>query len=443
MFVSFNNLDADSGEKPSRGSDLVPPKTMEPPRSPKINMKQRFEVDEQPERKSLRERLASAGNNECKDSDDQPRFRRRSHRGQEDNNHMRIQRKQSLSEQGDSKRKMLRMFYGQSVDKTDIELMNESMIKKVPDVPETITDRKINLSKSTSKSDDAESKKCDKNVEDLRGNVQSVQSKLISKPSTDADKAEPAKPTGDKSGILSKVKSAITKPFENMTSEKARVQEGNKNQEDLELELRILRTRPLIIDQFDFSDLKDEDDDDAFAQPKPVFTGGGPPLPPPPPGFSGGGGAPPPPPPPPGMGPPPPPPPPGMGAPPPPPPPMAGGGMGPRRDQTRKLVRLFWQEVKNLPTSTALSKTIWSGIDHVDVDTKKLQHLFENRTKTGTLKVCVKLCSHARAHTKHDTPVVSHQSSVISHRAPRVPIASLRKDFIDKFDSCICFSRKI
>ena len=387
--VSFTTLGTDIGEKQTKGSDLVPPKTMEPPRSPKINMKQRFEVDEQPERKSLRERLASAGTNDGKDPDDQPRYRRRSNRDQDDNKHMRIQRKQSLSEQGDSKRKMLRMFYGQSVDKTDIELINEGMTKKVPDVPETITDRKINLSKSTSKSDDSDSKKSDKNIEDLKGNVQAVQSKLISKPSTDADKAEPAKPTGDKSGILSKVKSAITKPFENMTSEKARVQEGNKNQEDLELELRILRTRPLIIDQFDFSDLKDEDDDDAFAQPKPVVTTDGPPLPPPPPGFAGGGG-----------GPPPPPPPPGMGAPPPPPPPMAGGGLGPRRDQTRKLVRLFWQEVKNLPTSTALSKTIWSGIDHVDVDTKKLEHLFENRAKTGTLKVCVKPIAHViHAHT--------------------------------------------
>ena len=365
-----------------KGSEqLAPSKTLETPRSPKINMKQRFEVDEQPERKPLRERLGSSKGSEGVDSENQPRYRRRAQRGQEDNHHGRIQRKQSLTEQSDSKRKMLRMFYGQSVEKTDLELSTEGIIKKVPEVSDTIVERKLNLSKSTSKSDDNETKKVEKNIEDLRGNVQSVQSKLISKPSTDSDKTEPVKPSGDKSGILSKMKSVITKPFESAAPEKARTPEGSKSQEDLELELRILRTRPLIIDQFDFSDLKDEDDEDAFAQPKPVHSTDGPqlpPLPPPPPGFSGGGG-----------GPPPPPPPPGMGGPPPPPPPIAGGGLGPRRDQSRKLVRLFWQEVKNLPTSTALSKTIWSGIDNVEVDTKKLEHLFENRTRTGTLKVGV------------------------------------------------------
>lgn len=358
-------------------------------------MKQRFEVeDDEPERRPLRERLASAhSNNENKDSDDQPRYRRRSHRNQEEGHHPHIQRKQSMTEQSDSKRKMLRMFYGQSVEKTDLELTNENNNQMPAEVSETIKDRKINLSKLTTKSDDSESAKSEKNLEDIQsGNVQAVQSKLSSKPPPDSEKPEPAKSSGDKTGILSKMKNAITKPFESasssstssLSSDKTRSQEGSKNQEDLELELRILRTRPLIIDQFDFSDLKEEDDDDAFAQPRPVNTTDGPPLPPPPPGFPGSGGPPPPPPPPPGMGGPPPPPP-GMGGPPPPPPPVAG--LGSRRDQSRKLVRLFWQEVKNPASSHSLNKTIWSGIEPAEVDTKKLEHLFENRAKTGTLKV--------------------------------------------------------
>ena len=358
------------------GNELSPSKSVESPRSPKINMKQRFEVDEQTERRPLRDRLASShSSNDSKESEDPPRFRRRSHRGhqQDDANapsQGSLQRKQSLTEQGDSKRKMLRMFYGQSVEKTDIELANENGVIKSPEVTESIRERKSNLTKSTSKSEDVEKKNVE-NLEDIRGNVQSVQNKLISRPSTDSEKQENVKQNSEKTSILSKVKSVITKPFESSSAaaEKAK-QEAGRNQEDLELELRILRTRPLIIDQFDFSDLKDEDDEDAFGQPKVVHsTTDGPPLPPPPPGFPGGA--------------PPPPPPPGMGPPPPPPP----GGLSSRREPSRKLVRLFWQEVRNMPMANGVSKTIWSSIDPVDVDTKKLEHLFESRSKTGTLKV--------------------------------------------------------
>ena len=383
---SFAFLFAENGDVLTKNNELSPAKSVESPRSPKINMKQRFDVDTEPERRPLRERLASThSSNESKDSDDPPKYRRRSHRNQEDSHQIHVQRKQSLTEQGDSKRKMLRMFYGQSVEKTDLELSNENNNQMPSAVTETIKDRKVHLSKSTSKSDDVDKKKPEVNVEEIRGTVQSVQSKLVSKPATDSEKAESAKPTGDKSGLLSKMKSAITKPFESTSSEKLRTQEGNKVQEDLELELRILRSRALIIDQFDFSDLKEDDDEDAFAQPKPVHMTDGPPLPPPPPGFAGSAGSPPPPPPPP----------PGMGGPPPPPPPTSGSGLGLRRDQSRKLVRLFWQEVKNPPMSNGLTKTIWSGIEPVDVDTKKLEHLFENRGKTGTLKVRLKLpCFH-------------------------------------------------
>ncbi len=351
-------------------------------------MKQRFEVDEQPERKSLRERLASRkGSSDSKESDDTPRLRRSS-RNHEDvtSPPPQIQRKQSLSEQGDSKRKMLRMFYGQSVEKSDIELANEANTQKTPDIAETIQERKTNLEKTT-KIEENEKKQVQE-IDDInKGNVQAKQ-KLVVKPTAETQPKEPPKPSGDKTGIISRVKTAITKPFEPATpsSTQARPADGGRTAEDIELELRILRTRPLIIYEFDFSDLKEEDDEDAFAPPKTtnVYATDGPPMPPPPPGFSGGS-HPPPPPPPPGFsggGPPPPPPPPGGG---PPPPPPAVDGFSTRHN--RKLVRLFWQEVKNIPTTNRLNKTIWSNIDPVEVDTKKLEHLFENRSKVGTLKV--------------------------------------------------------
>ena len=374
------SLLVENGDVPRGRKELSPPKTEEPPRSPKINMKQRFEVDEQSERRPLRDRLASL-NNERRDSDEPPRFHRRSSQNQGEVTSPTLQgslqRKQSLSEVGDSKRKMLRMFYGQSVEKSDIELANEGTSPKSPEIKESIhesiDERKTNLTKSSSKIEETE-KTSNENLEDLRGNVQSAQNKLASKP-TESDK-ELTKSSSEKSGLLSKVKSAISKTFESPTSSAAQVRSqdgaGGRNQEDLELELRILRTRPLILDQFDFSDLKDDDDEDAFGQPKPVVQTDGPPLPPPPPGFPGGA--------------PPPPPPPGMGAPPPPPPPGPAGG-GIQRNRDRKLVRLFWQEVRNLPVNSGINKTIWSSIDTVDVDTKKLEHLFENRAKTGTLKV--------------------------------------------------------
>lgn len=346
-------------------------------------MKQRFEVDEQNERRPLRDRLASSSI-ERRDSDDPPRFQRRSSQNQGEGMSPTLQgalqRKQSLSEVGDSKRKMLRMFYGQSVDKSDIELANDQAnLPKSPEIKESIHDRKTNLTKLPSKIEETE-KSSNESLEHLRGNVQSAQNKLASKPA-EPDKPELTKSSSEKSGLLSKVKSAISKTFESPTTSATQVrsQDGIRNQEDLELELRILRTRPLILDQFDFSDLKDDDDEDAFGQPKPVMQTDGPPLPPPPPGFPGGA--------------PPPPPPPGMGAPPPPPPPGAAGG-GIQRNRDRKFVRLFWQEVRNLPVNNGLNKTIWSNIDAVDVDTKKLEHLFENRTKTGTLKVTPLNVSH-------------------------------------------------
>ena len=36
--------------------------------------------------------------------------------------------------------------------------------------------------------------------------------------------------------------------------------------------------------------------------------------------------------------------------------------------------------MKNSPLINGVNKTIWGSIDTVDIDTKKLEHLFENKT---------------------------------------------------------------
>ena len=146
--------------------------------------------------------------------------------------------------------------------------------------------------------------------------------------------------------------------------------------QELEWERMITLKRSLIIKDFDFTDLIDEDDTDIFdtndrhddTDAPPLSYLAGPIPPPPPPGL---------------MCPPPPPPPGGMPPPPPGPPPA---GFGTHKNANKKLVRLFWQEVKNSPLINGVNKTIWGNIDKVDVDTKKLEHLFENKT-SAKLKV--------------------------------------------------------
>ncbi|XP_077376555.1 FH1/FH2 domain-containing protein 1 isoform X4 [Festucalex cinctus] len=171
----------------------------------------------------------------------------------------------------------------------------------------------------------------------------------------------------------------------------------------------------LRIKDLDFSDLLDEEDVDVLdmdtsdsasscssapaplggAPPPPPPLPGGlappppPPLPgslapPPPPPLPGSLAPPPPPPLPGGPAPPPPPPLPGSLAPPPPPPPPSSGAPSPLVGKKKKTVKLFWRELK--PTS-APSKcrfgrgTVWASLDTVQVDTGRLEHLFESRAK--------------------------------------------------------------
>ncbi|XP_054856365.1 FH1/FH2 domain-containing protein 1 isoform X2 [Eublepharis macularius] len=106
--------------------------------------------------------------------------------------------------------------------------------------------------------------------------------------------------------------------------------------------------------------------------------------------------APPPPPPlPPGHAPPPPaPPPPLPGCPPPPPPPPPGYPLPGRLSSStgdahmpakKKTVKLFWRDLKNVDSSTGRGRfgqaTLWASLEKVEIDTAKLEHLFESKAK--------------------------------------------------------------
>ncbi|KAM4603118.1 FH1/FH2 domain-containing protein 1 [Polymixia lowei] len=144
----------------------------------------------------------------------------------------------------------------------------------------------------------------------------------------------------------------------------------------------------LRIKDLDFSDLMEDEDIDVLdmdtfhssAAPAPPPLAGAPPPPPPPPPPLPGGAAPPAPPPPP------PPPPPGLaGGPPPPPPlPSLAAQPSPALTKRKKLVKLFWKELRQAdgPRSCRFGRgTVWASLDKVTVDTAKLEHLFESKTK--------------------------------------------------------------
>lgn len=58
--------------------------------------------------------------------------------------------------------------------------------------------------------------------------------------------------------------------------------------------------------------------------------------------------------------------------------------------KSKKTLKLFWKEVKEdkgLLSRLKRKKTIWDEVENVQVDTAKLEHLFENRTKELSNKV--------------------------------------------------------
>ena len=347
---------------------IMPPSVEEPPKSPRLNMRQTFDLDESEQtsgRMSLRERLAQRQR--------QKNNERNAMQTNKDNENAKIipasetpkveqqergsERKQSLHETKGDRRMRLRMMYGSSVDKTDQELSEE--MKKL-DVGNSINERKEQINQNKIEEEGSKGKA---ELNELKGNILAQQNKL-KKETQEKEKKE------EKSSFLNKVKSAISSKSAEAPASPEVENKNQRSAEDLELENRVLRSRPLVIFEYDFRDLNADDDYDTLVPPQKtvISTGGGPPPPPPPPGFGA--------PPPPGG----PPAPPGAMPPPPPGPPMPSLG---KSNKDRKYVRLFWQEVKPNAVPQGIEKTIWGSIKKVDVDTKKLEHLFENRVKAS------------------------------------------------------------
>ncbi|XP_048371884.1 FH1/FH2 domain-containing protein 1 isoform X2 [Sphaerodactylus townsendi] len=161
---------------------------------------------------------------------------------------------------------------------------------------------------------------------------------------------------------------------------------------DVEVICREPSPKLLKIRDLDFSDLGREEDFDVLETEMESVTSGVPDrctattahgvlVPPPPPPLPGCPPPPPPPPPPlPGC-PPPPPPPPGC-----PPPGLHSSSTGDaHRPAKKKTVKLFWRELKNVDSSPGRGRfgqaTLWASLEKVEVDTAKLEHLFESKAK--------------------------------------------------------------
>ena len=359
---------------------LNAPVVDDPSRSPHLNMRETFDLGDQDEvsgKPSLRERLAERQKqkNERLHSESDtiapgpvsPKVS-----NQDEFEHS---RKASNTEaDAENRRMMLRMMYNASLDKSD----HEQLDLKNLNINESLAERKAMLHNDKI-DEEVEDKTKLNELDSLKGSIHAQSSKLRA----ETDKQEKEKKE-EKSSFLNKVKSVISvKPPE--SPQESMNNKALRSTEEIELEAKVLRTRKLCILEYDFTDLNESDDYD-FLGPPPkslslMSTDGGPPLPPPPPGF----GAPLPPgmgpPLPPGMGPPPPPPAPGMPAPPPGPP--IPGDLGKQKAHDRKYVRLFWQEIKPGTLQQGMDKTIWATIAPIEVDTKKLEHLFENRVKAS------------------------------------------------------------
>ncbi|XP_078368383.1 FH1/FH2 domain-containing protein 3-like isoform X2 [Oculina patagonica] len=304
-----------------------------------------------------------------------------------------------------NKKMMLNMLYGQQKSTDDTE--RKGVDGNVSSVGDSVHDRKQQLLSPGENDEGAQRQPDLLAVDNL---VSEAVKRLSGCIEVDEENETPSNaPEGEFEGLLQKAKSSlmkqpsVEKPDPAAEEEARKQEELRKKQEEerkrqeeeaarraaeeaaiqkeLEWERMIILKRKLIVNDFNFTELEDDEDefldsasttgDETDAHPHggvPMF---GIPIPPPP--FPGG--------------PPPPPPPPGGAVPPPPPPGLPKAPSLNDANPKKKLVRLFWQEVKNSPLINGVNKTIWGSIDSVDIDTKKLEHLFENKT-TAKIKKC-------------------------------------------------------
>ncbi|XP_059614481.1 FH1/FH2 domain-containing protein 3 isoform X3 [Phlebotomus argentipes] len=183
---------------------------------------------------------------------------------------------------------------------------------------------------------------------------------------------KPQNRIGDMTGLISKAKEGLAKsksrgdisrsPSVDQDFKKASP-EPKKSENELHWEELVRNmSRPLNLCDLDFTDLGSEDEKDVLA---PRGLGGTIPPPPPPLGM----------------------PPPFL---PPPtnlvPPPLLLNGPGKCNGdasvkKTKKTVKLFWKEVREDMIPAIVGRTVWDELPPANVDTDKLEHLFESRAK--------------------------------------------------------------
>ncbi|KAG9330761.1 hypothetical protein JZ751_022172 [Albula glossodonta] len=183
--------------------------------------------------------------------------------------------------------------------------------------------------------------------------------------------------------------------------------------------------RELRIKDMDFTDLAEEDDLDILDMGTMMGPGDPVPPPPPPPCISAL------PPPPPLFGCPPPPPVPGMMMPPPPPfvapapptpahlgSPQLSRGEPPLFQKKKKTIRLFWNEVRPVDwqyrNHKRCQESLWSKLEPIKVDTSKLEHLFETKSKELPVTKAEVVCSPPIAVEGHSVTFITMTGDCIS-----------------------------
>ncbi|XP_043650592.1 uncharacterized protein LOC122618304 isoform X2 [Drosophila teissieri] len=216
--------------------------------------------------------------------------------------------------------------------------------------------------------------------------VKDLTQKLSNLPMSPTQESANRALVGDMSGLISKAKEGLAKSKSkgeisrsSSVDQDIKKSEPKKSENELHWEELVRNmTRPLNLCDLDFTDLRDDDEKDVLA---PRSLGAG--IPPPPPPL-GGAIAPPP-----------------MMPPSLAPPPMYGYGGSLTSSfnslngsingelvngnntikKNKKTVKLFWKEVREDMIPQVVGKTIWDELPDANVDTQKLEHLFESRAK--------------------------------------------------------------
>ncbi|XP_057672699.1 FH1/FH2 domain-containing protein 3 isoform X11 [Diorhabda carinulata] len=213
--------------------------------------------------------------------------------------------------------------------------------------------------------------------------VKDITQKLANQNILNSPSEEKINRIGDMSGLISKAKEGLAKSkskieiIKSPTNENLAKTEAKKSENELRWEeLTASLNRSLNLCDMDFTDLGSDDEVDILA---PVTVSNG--IPPPPPPLKDICTAPPPPP---------------RVAPLAPAPPTFNLQRTCKTAETKipikknkKTVKLFWKEVRDDPITHLKLKTgfIWDELSPVNVDTQKLEHLFESRAKDLITKI--------------------------------------------------------